>query len=790
MCRMQSSGAGNPSLVGVWPAFQQSQQLHLQQQAQLSHRRPQYGTARRRYKYETRLGKGQHGGTMYRARCERGKLWAIEVISDPTRCTAAAALAKQYLLAQDEPGMQSKVADVAAHQCTGDIDLCVPEEMYTDAKTGAWCIVSKLPKESMRQRILSDASYGLETVLNWARQLTSSLAGTSKQEREVVTLDNVFLDEADCVLVGDFLPSASYTPSTLSSEDEEEGEGGEEEEADKEKEREKLEAGALKRWSGKKEQGEDEVAAGLVEVKAPLHATDVGGGREEAGERGREDDAGVEVPQDEALSTTDRPFYPCVGGREKIKKARSSWYSGAKGSRKGRVSPETGAEKASATSVTLPLSREEELRRWGVLMFQVVTKSILPGDVEAARRQILAMAEAERDECEEPLTVRQAILDLLYKQLDLGGASTLRNAICHSGSSSELASLAAASFMSLAKAITDAVLGEGGEKAEYDVGRILRRSLSRQSSQTLRDEKEEQDGPMPVPGRLSRPPSVLGPDARVDQLPLSAPQGQDYHPATRSILAALQQTRDVKMRHRALVALGKLGGKAAVPDVVLALGEILEKASDPVCRRLAAWTVGSMGSASPSRVEGAAVSLIRALGDEEASVRAAAAWALGNLGNICEEKGALATLLHRSVKDADPQVRDMAVKSLARVGRVTGKRRRAVGEDGGDGPALGGRSKTHAKRRSCSLAAATLSMEMASISGGPGGFGDFLRASPTVVGLHHFRAFQSSSGGYRSDRQGEEKRGTGHGPVEDAKKVSAQEVKAAGLYMQLPQPSC
>jgi hypothetical protein len=400
------------------------------------------------------------------------------------------------------------------------------------------------------------------------------------------------------------------------------------------------------------------------------------------------------------------------------------------------------------------------------------------------------MAEAERDECEEPLTVRQAILDLLYKQLDLGGASTLRNAICHSGSSSELASLAAASFMSLAKAITDAVLGEGGEKAEYDVGRILRRSLSRQSSQTLRDEKEEQDGPMPVPGRLSRPPSVLGPDARVDQLPLSAPQGQDYHPATRSILAALQQTRDVKMRHRALVALGKLGGKAAVPDVVLALGEILEKASDPVCRRLAAWTVGSMGSASPSRVEGAAVSLIRALGDEEASVRAAAAWALGNLGNICEEKGALATLLHRSVKDADPQVRDMAVKSLARVGRVTGKRRRAVGEDGGDGPALGGRSKTHAKRRSCSLAAATLSMEMASISGGPGGFGDFLRASPTVVGLHHFRAFQSSSGGYRSDRQGEEKRGTGHGPVEDAKKVSAQEVKAAGLYMQLPQPSC
>jgi hypothetical protein len=203
------------------------------------------------------------------------------------------------------------------------------------------------------------------------------------------------------------------------------------------------------------------------------------------------------------------------------------------------------------------------------------------------------------------------------------------------------------------------------------------------------------------------------------------------------------------MRQRAFVALGKLGSKAAVPEVVLALIPILEKDMDPISRRLAAWTLGSMGYGSPDKVAQSAMPLIRALGDEEAAVRAAAAWALGHLGKICEEKGAVATLLHRSVKDADPQVREMALKSIARLGRVTGKRRRNGREDEGaegekDGAAKdaeltsGGRPKAYAKRRPYCLASATLSMEMASIGEGRGGMRGLMRASPTVVDIHQF----------------------------------------------------
>lgn len=168
--------------------------------------------------------------------------------------------------------------------------------------------------------------------------------------------------------------------------------------------------------------------------------------------------------------------------------------------------------------------------------------------------------------------------------------------------------------------------------------------------------------------------------------------------------------------------MGKLGCKAAVPEVILALVHIMEKDADPVSRRLGAWTLGSMGAGAPTKLACAVTPLIRALGDEDSSVRAAAAWALGNLGRVCEERGAVATLMHKSVKDVDAQVRDMALKSLARVGKVTGKRRRDATNEGAS-LTSGGRPNAYAKRRPVCLASATLSMEMTSISGQSIGMG-------------------------------------------------------------------
>lgn len=164
-----------------------------------------------------------------------------------------------------------------------------------------------------------------------------------------------------------------------------------------------------------------------------------------------------------------------------------------------------------------------------------------------------------------------------------------------------------------------------------------------------------------------------------------------------------------------------------------------------------------MGACAPHKLIDAVTPLIRTLGDEDSSVRAASAWALGNLGRVCEERGAVATLLHRSIKDVDVHVREMAMKSLARVGKVTGKRRRGAmeeeeeedrqvmvegnGSGGNNSSSKGGCGRgtaAYAKRRPVCLDSATLSMEMSSISGPK----FKLRASPVSVPVFHHHQHQ------------------------------------------------
>jgi hypothetical protein len=134
-----------------------------------------------------------------------GELWAIEVIKDESQVQTQTNAKRshkhttQQAQAQAEPWWQP----------VGE------EEVLTDARTGYRCIVTKLPKENMRQRIMSDASYGLELVLKWGRQLASSIGGEGSKQGEggggeSVTLDNVWLDDADCVLVGDYYHPPAY----------------------------------------------------------------------------------------------------------------------------------------------------------------------------------------------------------------------------------------------------------------------------------------------------------------------------------------------------------------------------------------------------------------------------------------------------------------------------------------------------------------------------------------------------------------------------------------------------
>ena len=717
-----------------------------------------HSPARRRYKYEAKLGKGQHGGKLYRARCERGELWAIEVFTDHAK--AAAALRKL----QQQLSEEAKALCMAGQEHQERLGA---EEMYTDTKTGAKCLVSKLPKETMRQRIMSDASYGLELVLKWAKQLASgvgatSTAASSKQDANV-TLDNVFLDEADCVLVGNFLPSDSHmhTPSAGSSEDDSEDSDGQEADTQEEEEEE--------------EDEEDDFADdGMDEGRSYAHPQHCEEEEEEEEELDTKQPAALRQSVGDASTVSVKMEAPDEDGAgERLSSVSQGTISSSSSSSSGyglllrrkpssSVPPKSKSGTALLAEAAAVLSREEELKRWGVLMYQVATKTILHGDVDTARRQILRSAEAD---AAPGSTRKEALLALLHKQLGIKPSSN-----SSTSTSSNKPAKASSSLRSLTNVIVDAVLGEAstgdlvarissgetGEVGEDMVFASLPPPRPKQSLPPLplppqqpQQQQQEQAPALVVPhpistmlrassscsslasfsssssvSSLASSPRIAHPArATSPSLPTTMAAGSSTPPtpslhATRSILAALQQTRDTKMRQRALVALGKLGCKAAVPEVVQALVLIMEKDADPVSRRLGAWTLGSMGAGAPTKLATAVTPLIRALGDEESSVRAAAAWALGNLGRVCEERGAVATLMHKSVKDVDAQVREMAVKALARVGKVTGKRRRDTSNEAASPLTSGGRPNAYAKRRPVCLASATLSMEMTSISGG------------------------------------------------------------------------
>eukprot|EP00952_Eustigmatos_sp_NYUAD-ZCMA_P002421 10732-Eustigmatos_ZCMA.PRE.1 len=57
----------------------------------------------------------------------------------------------------------------------------------------------------------------------------------------------------------------------------------------------------------------------------------------------------------------------------------------------------------------------------------------------------------------------------------------------------------------------------------------------------------------------------------------------------------MRQTKDEKMRQRALVAVGRLGAKAAQVETVRVLVDVMVHAEEPVDRRLAAWALGKIG---------------------------------------------------------------------------------------------------------------------------------------------------------------------------------------------------
>jgi hypothetical protein len=190
--------------------------------------------------------------------------------------------------------------------------------------------------------------------------------------------------------------------------------------------------------------------------------------------------------------------------------------------------------------------------------------------------------------------------------------------------------------------------------------------------------------PMPVPPSGMR---------ELEQQTLASGTGEgEKEGGMGPLLRALQQAGDQKLRRRALVAMVRLGAKAAGLDALRALAEVLLRSSDAMERRLAAQAIGKMGTAA-ARL-GAVPSLIRAMADADASVRATAAWAVGAMGRVAENQGALVTLLHRSVKDTNDVVRQHASQSLERLGKATGKRSAVEA-----GLAVGGDMRPHPSMR-------------------------------------------------------------------------------------------
>jgi HEAT repeat protein len=106
---------------------------------------------------------------------------------------------------------------------------------------------------------------------------------------------------------------------------------------------------------------------------------------------------------------------------------------------------------------------------------------------------------------------------------------------------------------------------------------------------------------------------------------------------------------DSRLSVAAVAALGYIGDASAVPGLLKALG-------DAELRRAAAEALGQIGAPS---VPG----LLKALGDADAKVRAAAAAALGAIGDA-----AAVPVLLEALDDADAEVRWAAVEALGEIG--------------------------------------------------------------------------------------------------------------------------
>jgi HEAT repeat protein len=139
--------------------------------------------------------------------------------------------------------------------------------------------------------------------------------------------------------------------------------------------------------------------------------------------------------------------------------------------------------------------------------------------------------------------------------------------------------------------------------------------------------------------------------------------------------AAVQPLRDARVsdqpvvRREALRALGKLRERASIdPQLVIPL--LLEslKDSDASVRQVSATYLGIVRDRPKDEVAG----LIAALGDDEATVRAAAALALSSYG--ADAAPAVPALTKASAKDPDDDVKQEASRALMHIAELQGKK--------------------------------------------------------------------------------------------------------------------
>jgi HEAT repeat protein len=130
-----------------------------------------------------------------------------------------------------------------------------------------------------------------------------------------------------------------------------------------------------------------------------------------------------------------------------------------------------------------------------------------------------------------------------------------------------------------------------------------------------------------------------------------------------------------EVRARAVQALGALGVRGDAPALE-ALEHLAKESKDPPLRLLATRGLGAGGRESAARVTPA---LRRAVGDSDPAVRAAAAEALGALG----DKGATAGLVAGAKQEPWPMVRRAEIEALGRLcgGEATDLLARAVERD-------------------------------------------------------------------------------------------------------------